>query len=183
MFDIGFWELSLIGVLGLVILGPERLPMVARTVGSWVRRGRRVLRGFGEEVTGDSSVSELRDEVQRMRSDFETDARGVRDDVERMGETDASRDAATDAPDEDEVLSTEAVSQLDAAEIEDADPEPTGSPRAAPDADSAGDDSLADGSAPDHVAAADAQTGESATDTPANKQSTADPSATSDQRA
>jgi Tat protein translocase TatB subunit len=41
MFDIGIWELALIGVLALVILGPHRLPEVARTAGKWVGRMRQ----------------------------------------------------------------------------------------------------------------------------------------------
>jgi len=41
MFDVGFWELVLIFGLGLVILGPERLPRVAAQVGRWVGRARR----------------------------------------------------------------------------------------------------------------------------------------------
>lgn len=41
MFDIGFWELLLIFGLGLVFLGPERLPRVASKVGRWVGRARR----------------------------------------------------------------------------------------------------------------------------------------------
>ena len=35
MFDIGFWELTVIAVIGLIVLGPERLPVVARTLGTW----------------------------------------------------------------------------------------------------------------------------------------------------
>jgi Tat protein translocase TatB subunit len=41
MFDVGFWELILVFGLGLVILGPERLPRVAAQVGRWVARARR----------------------------------------------------------------------------------------------------------------------------------------------
>ncbi len=41
MFDVGFWELVLIFGLGLVILGPERLPRIAAQVGRWVGRARR----------------------------------------------------------------------------------------------------------------------------------------------
>ena len=40
MFDIGFWELVLVSVIALVVLGPERLPGAARQVGQWVRRIR-----------------------------------------------------------------------------------------------------------------------------------------------
>ncbi len=43
MFDIGFWELALIGLLALLVLGPERLPGAARTAGRWLGRARRTL--------------------------------------------------------------------------------------------------------------------------------------------
>ena len=36
MFDIGFWELLLIAIIGLVVLGPERLPVAIRTVRNWI---------------------------------------------------------------------------------------------------------------------------------------------------
>lgn len=42
MFDIGFWELVLIGIIGLLVVGPERLPGFAREVGRWVRKARRL---------------------------------------------------------------------------------------------------------------------------------------------
>ena len=41
MFDVGFWELALIFGMGLVILGPERMPRVASQVGRWMGRARR----------------------------------------------------------------------------------------------------------------------------------------------
>ena len=43
MFDVGFWEMAFIGVIALVVIGPERLPGVARTAGLWVGKGRRML--------------------------------------------------------------------------------------------------------------------------------------------
>jgi sec-independent protein translocase protein TatB len=42
MFDIGFWEMAFIGVIALVVIGPERLPGVARTAGLWVGKARRM---------------------------------------------------------------------------------------------------------------------------------------------
>ena len=41
MFDVGFWELALIFGVGLLILGPERMPRVASQVGRWIGRARR----------------------------------------------------------------------------------------------------------------------------------------------
>lgn len=42
MFDFGFSELLLIGVVALVVLGPERLPQVARTAGFWLEKSARM---------------------------------------------------------------------------------------------------------------------------------------------
>lgn len=41
MFDVGFWELALIFGVGLIILGPERMPRVASQIGRWIGRARR----------------------------------------------------------------------------------------------------------------------------------------------
>ncbi len=60
MFDIGFWEILLIGVLALVVLGPERLPKAAKTVGYWVGKGRRYIEGVKQEVASEFDASELK---------------------------------------------------------------------------------------------------------------------------
>lgn len=44
MFDIGFWELALIFVLALLVLGPERLPRLASQLGHWAGQARRMAR-------------------------------------------------------------------------------------------------------------------------------------------
>jgi sec-independent protein translocase protein TatB len=41
MFDIGFWELSLIAIIGMIVLGPERLPVAIRTVRGWISGVRK----------------------------------------------------------------------------------------------------------------------------------------------
>ncbi len=46
MFDLGFWELALVVLVGLVVIGPERLPHVMRTTGNWLGR----LRGMSMTV-------------------------------------------------------------------------------------------------------------------------------------
>lgn len=60
MFDIGFWELFLIMVLALLIVGPERLPKAARTAGYWLGKARRYVEGVKEEVASEFDVSELK---------------------------------------------------------------------------------------------------------------------------
>jgi sec-independent protein translocase protein TatB len=62
MFDIGFWELGLIGVVALLVIGPERLPSVARTAGLWVGRMRR----FVSTVKADIDQQLKAEELQRI---------------------------------------------------------------------------------------------------------------------
>lgn len=60
MFDIGFWEIALIGVVGLLVIGPERLPDVARTVGTWVGRTRRFINQVKSDVSAEIKQEEIR---------------------------------------------------------------------------------------------------------------------------
>lgn len=60
MFDVGFWEVALILVLALIVLGPERLPQAARTIGHWVGRVRRYVEGVRSEVEKEFDASELK---------------------------------------------------------------------------------------------------------------------------
>jgi sec-independent protein translocase protein TatB len=88
MFDIGFWELCLIGVIALLILGPERLPKVARTAGFWAGRARR----FMAEVKSDIDAEIRRDEIESLRQ-VGDDIKRVQRDVESAGR-DIDRDVA-----------------------------------------------------------------------------------------
>jgi len=74
MFDIGFWELALIGVILLLVVGPERLPKVARTAGLWVGRGRRMLSAMKEEINREIKAQELQEILDRQarRNPLET---------------------------------------------------------------------------------------------------------------
>lgn len=60
MFDVGFWEILLILVLALVIIGPERLPGAARQAGFWVGKARRYIEGVRSEVESELDVSEFK---------------------------------------------------------------------------------------------------------------------------
>jgi len=68
MFDVGFWELMLIGVVALVVIGPERLPGVARTAGKWLGKGKRFLTDVKADIDQELKAEELKRiiEVQRQ---------------------------------------------------------------------------------------------------------------------
>jgi sec-independent protein translocase protein TatB len=60
MFDIGFWELSLIAVVALLVVGPERLPRLARTAGMWLGKARRFLSQVKGEIDREVRAEELK---------------------------------------------------------------------------------------------------------------------------
>ncbi|CAH2792887.1 MAG: Twin-arginine translocation protein TatB [uncultured Paraburkholderia sp.] len=73
MLDLGLTKMALIGVVALVVLGPERLPRVARTAGALFGRAQRYINDVKAEVTREIELDELR----RMKTEFETAAGNV----------------------------------------------------------------------------------------------------------
>ena len=65
MFDIGFWELLVIGVLALLVLGPERLPGAIRSTLKTVRSVRNTAHGFKQEVEHQLRVHELHENLRK----------------------------------------------------------------------------------------------------------------------
>jgi len=59
MFDIGFWELLLISIIGLVVLGPERLPVAIRTVREWISGVKNFSNSVKVELTEELRIQEL----------------------------------------------------------------------------------------------------------------------------
>ena len=60
MFDIGFFELLLIGVVALLVIGPERLPTVARKAGMWVGRARRFVSSVKRDIDREIQAEEYK---------------------------------------------------------------------------------------------------------------------------
>ncbi len=68
MFDIGFWELCLIAVVALLILGPERLPLAARTAGLWIGKARRMIGNVKSEIDRELQLDEVRKKLREEES-------------------------------------------------------------------------------------------------------------------
>jgi sec-independent protein translocase protein TatB len=60
MFDIGFWELAIIGVVGLIVLGPERLPRAARTAAMWVKKAKRIVTDMKSEIEREIDMEDMK---------------------------------------------------------------------------------------------------------------------------
>ncbi len=60
VFDVGFWELVLVGVVALLVFGPERLPRVARETALWIRKVRSMVASVKSEIDQELHLQELR---------------------------------------------------------------------------------------------------------------------------
>lgn len=65
MFDIGFWEMVLVGVVALVVFGPERLPRVARETALWVRKARSMVASVKQDIDHELQLHELQESLRR----------------------------------------------------------------------------------------------------------------------
>ncbi|MEZ8735031.1 Sec-independent protein translocase protein TatB [Vibrio sp. 10N.222.54.B12] len=65
MFDIGFWELVLISVVGLVVLGPERLPVAIRTISKFVGQAKSMANSVKDELSHELKVQELQENLRK----------------------------------------------------------------------------------------------------------------------
>ena len=97
MFDIGFSELMLIAVVALVVLGPERLPKVARTAGHLLGRLQRYVNDVKADINREIQLEELK----KMRLEMENSARDLETTVSKQltaVESDLNRSLSGETP-------------------------------------------------------------------------------------
>ncbi len=63
MFDVGFWELVLCAVVALIVLGPERMPVVVRSVAHWLGAARSMLNAVKAEFEQELALDKLKQEL------------------------------------------------------------------------------------------------------------------------
>ncbi len=123
MFDVGFTEIVLIGIVALIVIGPERLPAVAKTVGQWIGKLQRFVKGVKTDLaseleTGDlkkligdqrEQINELRDMVSSTKKGFqETSASILKSTKEGLNELETTvKNANSDEPDQPANTATE----------------------------------------------------------------------------
>lgn len=107
MFEIGFWELVLIGVVALIVIGPERLPGVARTVGRWVGRARQIVSTVRSEVERELQIEEMKrtiaehdtsEQFRQLHDQIRNLESELRSTVQSVDPRTAERAAGLDAP-------------------------------------------------------------------------------------
>jgi sec-independent protein translocase protein TatB len=91
VFDVGFWELAIIAVIALLVIGPERLPKAARTAGLWVGRARRMVTDVKADIDREireGDLAELKkagEELKKTQSAVESAGAQIIEDSE-LGE-------------------------------------------------------------------------------------------------
>lgn len=94
MFDIGFLEILLIGVVALLVVGPERLPRLARTLGLWIGRARRYASTVKDDVQRELREHEIQQamggkpemkDIYEIVEDTQEAVRDVAEDVDALG--------------------------------------------------------------------------------------------------
>jgi sec-independent protein translocase protein TatB len=130
MFDVGLSELIVIAVVALVVIGPERLPSVARTVGGMLGRAQRYFNSVKAEVNREFQLEELRrlqqetyERVMAMETEVKTELAQMEHTIHEAGaEAHAAVKSAVATGVEEEkpavAASAEAVAQLSVAETE-----------------------------------------------------------------
>ena len=95
MFDIGFSELCMVGLVALLVIGSEKLPKVARMAGFWVAKSKRMLASVKQEIHEEFQAEELRqslknqtgiNEFQKILDDTSNDLRTIKDSISQKPE-------------------------------------------------------------------------------------------------
>jgi len=83
MFDVGFTEVLLLSVIGLLVLGPERLPRVARTIGGFVRKARASWVSLRNTIESELAQADLAEPIKKASNELKqmgkdlTDMQGI----------------------------------------------------------------------------------------------------------
>lgn len=98
MFDIGAGEIGLIAVVALLVLGPERLPGAARTVGALLRKARQSWQNVRSEVERELAAEDLRNTIRRNAAQAKTSAENFNTALRDMVHGDSAQEAGADPP-------------------------------------------------------------------------------------
>ncbi len=84
VFDVGFSELLLCFVVALVVLGPQKLPVVARTLGRWTGRARMYVRNLTTELERETSGSNLARDLQEAHKLIRNETQAAKDALTKL---------------------------------------------------------------------------------------------------
>jgi sec-independent protein translocase protein TatB len=86
MLDIGFSEIVLLGAVALIVLGPDKLPIAARTAGRWYAHIRRLVTNVQRDIEQELQLAEMRDQMQKELSRIKDMEQSMQQQLNQMNE-------------------------------------------------------------------------------------------------
>ena len=103
MFDVGFTEILLLSLVGLLVLGPERLPKVARTLGGMARKARSSWLSLKRQIETEMRAEELKEPLKHFQDEVKGTVDDLKSGVDSIKDFDPlNPDSATKAKDGDD---------------------------------------------------------------------------------
>lgn len=118
MFDVGFTEILLLSLVGLLVLGPERLPRVARTLGGLARKARSSWLSLKRSIEEELRAEELKEPLKHFQNEIRSTVDDVKSGVDSIRDFDPTRPETAEKPGDPD---TESTREADPAEPEPAD--------------------------------------------------------------
>lgn len=104
MFDIGWQELFIVGLVAIIVVGPKELPRVLRTVTLWIRKIRGMARDFQDgidELAREADLADMRKEIEdATNADFKDEINTIADPAREIEESVRDISSSVNAPDE-----------------------------------------------------------------------------------
>lgn len=98
MFDVGFAEILLLSLVGLLVLGPERLPRVARTLGGFARKARSSWTNLKASVEAEIRAEELKEPLKHFENEVKSTVDQVKSGVNTIRDFDPTKPGTTENP-------------------------------------------------------------------------------------
>ena len=98
MFDVGFTEILLLSLVGLLVLGPERLPKVAKTLGGLARKARSSWLNLKRSIEAEMRAEELKEPLKHFQNEIKGTVDEVQSGVSSLKDFDPSKPKTAEKP-------------------------------------------------------------------------------------
>jgi len=99
MFDVGFAEILLLSLVGLLVLGPERLPRVARTLGGMARKARGSWLNLKRSIEAEMRAEDLKEPLKHFEKEIKSTVDGVKSSLDSVKDLNPLKSGPAEKPD------------------------------------------------------------------------------------
>lgn len=99
MFDFSFWELAIVLVVALLVVGPDKLPVLAAKIGRWVGKAKRMMMSVRSDIENELKAAELKEMLEKQQSEI-SQLRNILNDTQSETEKEIQK-ALEDTPSTD----------------------------------------------------------------------------------